>query len=83
MWFEDVLKTMERYSSHTVVFPRARLSLPWVFYDALTAKQEVLCASIRLMICQLLKTNKYPPEVQKDAIGLVLKQAEVLAEGWG
>jgi hypothetical protein len=29
------------------------------------------------------KKYKYPPEGQEDAIGLVLKQAEVLAEGWG
>lgn len=40
-------------------------------------------ASMRLMIRQLLKKYKYPPEGQEDAIGLVLKQAEVLAEGWG
>lgn len=44
--------------------------------------RESVRASMRLMIRQLLKKYKYPPEGQEDAIGLVLKQAEVLAEGW-
>ncbi|MBL7956008.1 MAG: HsdR family type I site-specific deoxyribonuclease [Flavobacteriales bacterium] len=41
--------------------------------------RESVRASMRLMIRQLLKKYKYPPEGQEDAIGLVLKQAEVLA----
>ena len=45
--------------------------------------RESVRASMRLMIRQLLKKYKYPPEGQEDAIGLVLKQAEVLAEEWG
>ena len=45
--------------------------------------RESVRASMRLMIRALLKKYKYPPEGQEDAIGLVLKQAEVLAEGWG
>jgi type I restriction enzyme R subunit len=44
--------------------------------------RESVRASMRLMIRQLLKKYKYPPDGQEDAIGLVLKQAEVLAEGW-
>ena len=44
--------------------------------------RESVRASMRLMIRQLLKKYKYPPEGQEDAIGLVLNQAEVLAEGW-
>lgn len=35
---------------------------------------------MRLMIRRLLKKYKYPPEDQENAIGLVLKRAEVLAE---
>ena len=29
------------------------------------------------------KKYKYPPEGQDDAVALVIRQAEVLAEGWG
>ncbi|MBL7981934.1 MAG: type I restriction endonuclease subunit R [Flavobacteriales bacterium] len=45
--------------------------------------RESVRASMRLMIRQLLKKYKYPPEGQEDAVALVIKQAEVLAEGWG
>ncbi|MCB9179078.1 MAG: hypothetical protein H6590_06610 [Flavobacteriales bacterium] len=37
---------------------------------------------VALLRCHGLKSYNYPPEGQEDAIGLVLKQAEVLAEGW-
>lgn len=35
-----------------------------------------------LVIGHFKEKDKYPPEGQEDAIGLVLKQAEVLAEAW-
>lgn len=44
--------------------------------------RESVRASMRLMIKRLLKKYKYPPDGQDDAIALVIKQAEVLAEGW-
>ena len=45
--------------------------------------RESVRASMRLMIRALLKKYKYPPEGQEDAVALVIKQAEVLANGWG
>jgi hypothetical protein len=36
-----------------------------------------------LMIKRLLTKYKYPPEGMDDAVLLVVKQAEVLAEEWG
>ncbi len=53
---------------------RASTTVDWQY-------RESVRTSMRLMIRQLLKKYKYPPEGQEDAIGLVLKQAEVLAEG--
>ncbi|HRF81103.1 MAG TPA: DUF3387 domain-containing protein, partial [Flavobacteriales bacterium] len=44
--------------------------------------RESVRAAMRLMIRRLLKKYKYPPDGQEDAISLVIKQAEVLAEGW-
>jgi type I restriction enzyme R subunit len=35
---------------------------------------------VRLKIRSLLKRYKYPPDQQKDAIDLVLRQAEVIPE---
>ena len=40
-------------------------------------------APMHLIGEHLLKKYKYPPDGQDDAVALVIKQAEVLAEGWG
>jgi type I restriction enzyme R subunit len=37
---------------------------------------------MRLLIKRLLRKYKYPPEGQDEAVALVLKQAEALAEVW-
>jgi type I restriction enzyme R subunit len=37
---------------------------------------------MRILIRQLLRKYKHPPEGQEAAIGLVLKQAEALADAW-
>jgi type I restriction enzyme R subunit len=37
---------------------------------------------MRILIRQLLRKYKYPPEGCEEAIGLVLKQAEALADDW-
>jgi type I restriction enzyme R subunit len=39
-------------------------------------------AKMRILIRQLLRKYKYPPEGYEEAIGLVLRQAEALAEEW-
>ena len=38
--------------------------------------------SMRILIRQLLRKYRYPPEGCEEAIGLVLKQAEALAAEW-
>ena len=37
---------------------------------------------MRLLIKQLLRKYKYPPDGQEAAVALVLKQAEALADDW-
>jgi type I restriction enzyme R subunit len=37
---------------------------------------------MRLMIKRLLRKYKYPPEGQEQAVAMVLKQAEALADSW-
>lgn len=39
-------------------------------------------AKIHNMVRRLLRRYKYPPDYAQEAIDLVLKQAEVLADGW-
>lgn len=44
--------------------------------------RESVRARLRNLIRQLLRRYKYPPDGQKDAIELVLKQAEALSQSW-
>lgn len=46
------------------------------------AQRESVRASIRIKIKRLLRKYKYPPDMQEEAISLILKQAETLCEGW-
>ncbi|MDR1146093.1 MAG: DUF3387 domain-containing protein [Verrucomicrobiales bacterium] len=44
--------------------------------------RENVRAKMRLLVKQLLRKYKYPPEGQKAAVALVLQQAEALADDW-
>ncbi|WP_295803050.1 type I restriction endonuclease subunit R [uncultured Microbulbifer sp.] len=44
--------------------------------------RESVRAKLRLLVKRVLKRYKYPPDMQEEAVELVLKQAEVLSEGW-
>ena len=39
-------------------------------------------AKLRLMVKRILCKYKYPPDLQDDAVELVLKQAQALGMGW-
>lgn len=54
---------------------RASTTVDWQVRDSVRAK-------MRNMIRRLLKKYKYPPDMQTEAIELVLKQAEVLSYSW-
>jgi type I restriction enzyme R subunit len=45
-------------------------------------KRESVRARLRNIVRILLRRYKYPPDKQDDAIDLVLRQAEVLSDGW-
>jgi len=67
---ERVLVEMAREVAKTL---RDNLSVDWAVRDSVRAK-------IRLKIRALLRRFKYPPDQQKDAVELVLRQAEVVSE---
>ena len=54
---------------------RRSTSVDWQVRDSVRAK-------LRNLVRITLRRYKYPPDQQKAAIELVLKQAEVLSEGW-
>lgn len=54
---------------------RKSTTVDWQVRDSVRAK-------IRNMVRRLLRSYKYPPDKSREAIELILKQAEVLAEDW-
>jgi type I restriction enzyme R subunit len=67
---EEVLVEMAREVSQKL---RENLTVDW-------SVKESVRARLRILIRQLLKKYKYPPDQEKDAIELVLRQAEVIGE---
>ena len=67
---EEVLVEIAREVAKTL---RANLTIDWAVRDSVRAK-------IRLKIRALLKRYDYPPDHERDAIDLVLRQAEVISE---
>ena len=51
-------------------------------YHQFHGVRDAVRAKMRILIRQLLRKYKYPPEGQEAATALVLKQAEALAEAW-
>ncbi|WP_167616976.1 type I restriction endonuclease subunit R [Maribellus sediminis] len=70
---EEVLKQIAVELTENL---RKSATVDWQVRDSVRAK-------IRNMVRRLLRKYKYPPEYSQEAIDLVLKQAEVLAEDWG
>jgi len=69
---EDTLKNIAVELTEKL---RNSTTVDWQVRDSVRAK-------IRNMVRRLLRRYKYPPDYAQEAIDLVLKQAEVLAEGW-
>ena len=67
--------TLKKLASELTEKLRNSTTVDWQFRDSVRAK-------MRILIRQLLRKYKYPPEGQEDAIALVLKQAEALADDW-
>ena len=54
---------------------RKNVSVDWSVRESVRAK-------LRLMVKQILRRYKYPPDMQEEAIELVLRQAETLSAAW-
>ncbi len=54
---------------------RKNVSVDW-------SVRETIRARLRVMVRRILQKYKYPPDLEKRAIELVLQQAEALAEAW-
>ena len=67
--------TLKKLASELTEKLRNSTTVDWQFRESVRAK-------MRILIRQLLKKYKYPPEGYDEAIGLVLKQAEALADDW-
>ncbi len=67
--------TLRKLASELTEKLRNSTTVDWQFRDSVRAR-------MRILIRQLLRKYKYPPEGQEEAIVLVLKQAEKLADAW-
>ncbi len=67
--------TLKKLASELTEKLRNITTVDWQFRDSVRAK-------MRILIRQLLRRYKYPPEGYEDAIGLVLAQAQALADDW-
>lgn len=46
------------------------------------AERESVRAWLRIMVKKVLRKYKYPPDMEKHAVELVLEQAKALGESW-
>ena len=67
---EEILVEMAREVAKKL---RDNLTVDWEVRDSVRAK-------LRILIRTLLRKYKYPPDQQKDAVEMVLRQAEVISE---
>jgi type I restriction enzyme R subunit len=70
---DDILKKIAHELTEKL---RKNLSVDW-------SERENLRAKLRLMVKQILRKYKYPPEQQDNAVQLILQQAEAMTEEWG
>lgn len=54
---------------------RKNVSVDW-------SVRETIRAKLRLMVKRILRKYKYPPDLEQQAVELVLRQAETLSEAW-
>ncbi len=72
---DEVPRSVKELASELTEKLRNSTTVDWQFRESVRAK-------MRILIRQLLRKYKYPPEGYEAAIGLVLKQAEALADDW-
>ncbi len=70
---DDTLKKIAHELTENL---RQNLTVDW-------SKRESVRAKLRLMVKRILRKYKYPPDLQEEAVDLVLQQAQVFSENWG
>jgi type I restriction enzyme R subunit len=70
---DETLKTIAHELAENL---RKNLTVDW-------SARESVQARLRLMVKRILRKYKYPPDQQDVAVELVLRQAQVMGEGWG
>jgi type I restriction enzyme R subunit len=68
-------ETLKKIAHELTENLRQNITVDW-------SARESVRAKLRLMVKRILRKYKYPPDQQEAAIELVLRQAEVLGEGW-
>jgi type I restriction enzyme, R subunit len=69
----EALRTLAHLLTQTI---RGSMSIDWT-------RKENVRAKLRIEVRKLLARYGYPPDLQKAAVDLVVRQAEVLAAEWG
>lgn len=69
---DEILKTIAVELTEKL---RKSTTVDWSFREAIRAR-------LRIMVKNILRKYKYPPDKQEAAIDLVLQQAETLSEAW-
>lgn len=68
----DALRTLAQILTATI---RSSVSIDWT-------RKESVRAKMRIEVRKLLARYGYPPDLQRAAVDLVIKQAELIAGSW-
>ena len=68
-------ETLKKIAHELTENLRQNLSVDW-------SERESVRAKLRLMVKRILRKFKYPPDLQEEAVDLVLRQAQVVGENW-
>nr|WP_281269744.1 type I restriction enzyme endonuclease domain-containing protein [Marinospirillum perlucidum] len=68
-------ETLKKIAVEITTKLRASTTVDWQVRESVRAK-------LRILVRRTLQRYKYPPDQAKEAVELVLKQAEVLSNGW-
>jgi type I restriction enzyme R subunit len=67
--------TLKKLAAELTERLRSSTTVDWQVRDSVRAR-------LRNLVRRLLRRYKYPPDKQKEAVELVMKQAEALADFW-
>lgn len=68
-------ETLKKIAHELTENLRQNLTVDW-------SERESVRAKLRLMVKRILRKYKYPPDLQEEAVDLVLRQAQVVGENW-